>query len=275
MVLLLDLMGALLPLLYCVAAINYGVYFVRKDPFAERTCTRLLVAVVSLHLVFLLLRVFILERFPIATLAEMFSVVAFAIAAVYLYVEKVQGSKSTGTFIIALVTVMQLAASTLLPHAGAVKSEYLKSPLFSLHTLSAVLGYSAFAVGAVYGVMFLLLYRALKRKTFGLMFDRLPSLDSLASMAFGATLLGWMFLTVTMIIGTVMGVSAVPHFYRDAQFVATLGVWGLYSVAIGAYYFLGWRGARMVYFSLFGFVLAVAAVLGSHFVFTSFHVFSA
>jgi ABC-type uncharacterized transport system permease subunit len=275
MVVLLDLLVALLPLLYGVAAINYSVYFVRKDPFAERTCTPLLSGIVVLHLVFLLLWVFAVARFPIATLPEMLSMVAFAIAGVYLYVEKVQGSKATGAFIVALVTLMQLGSSTFLHHAGAARSEYLRSPLFSLHTVSAVLGYSAFAVGAVYSVMFLLLYRALKRRSFGIMFERLPSLDTLASMAFGSTLLGWMFLTATMGIGTAMGLSTVPHFYRDPQFIATLGVWGLYSVAIGAYFFLGWRGARMVYLSLIGFGLAVAAVVGSHFVFASFHAFSA
>ncbi|MEK7704009.1 MAG: cytochrome c biogenesis protein CcsA [Myxococcota bacterium] len=268
-----DLVTALLPLLYGVAAVNYAVYFARRDPFAERTCTRFLVGVVTLHFVFLVLRAVHLGRYPIAMFPEYLTVVAFAVAGVYLYVERIQRSKATGAFIIALVTVLQVAASTSLPHVGAPKSEYLASPLFGLHTMAAVLGYSALAVGAVYGVMFLLLFRALKRKNFGLLFERLPSLDVLASMGFGATLLGWLFLTATILIGTAMSLQLFPGFYRDPKFIITLFVWLFYGLAVAAYFLLGWRGARLVYLSLGGFAIAIVSVVGSHLVWHSFHAF--
>lgn len=273
MVILMDLWTALLPLLYGLAAVNYSVYFVRRDPFAERTCTRFLAGVVVLHLAFLVLRTFHLGRYPIAMLPEYLTMMAFAVAGVYLYVERVQRSKATGVFIVSLVTALQVAASALLPHVGAPKSEYLASPLFSLHTMAAVIGYSALAVGAVYGIMFLLLYRALKRKNFGLLFERLPALDVLASMGFGATLLGWLFVTATILMGTLMSMQLFPGFYRDPKFLTTIVVWLFYGFAVAAYFLLGWRGARLVYVSLGGFCVAIVSLLGSHLIWRSFHTF--
>ncbi len=62
--------------------------------------------------------------------------------------------------------------------------------MFGLHAGMAILGYSAFAVSAIYGFLFLLLYHDLKSTHFGLIYRRLPSLDVLAKMNIRAAVLG-------------------------------------------------------------------------------------
>ena len=57
-------------------------------------------------------------------MAESLSVVAFTLAAVYLYVEQVQRTRTTGTFILPLVLCLQLASSALLPHAEVAPVEH-------------------------------------------------------------------------------------------------------------------------------------------------------
>ena len=156
------------------------------------------------------------------------------LAIVYLYVEQIQKNKNTGAFILPMVVLLQLAASALLPHTNPTSpvSPLFESPLFGLHTVVAVLGYCALSVGAVYCVMFLLLYRALKARSFGLIFERLPSLDVLSNMAFGATFLGWIFLTVTILIGALMSMDLFPTFYEDPKFITTIAVWMVYGTAV-------------------------------------------
>ena len=139
--------------------------------------------------------------------------------------------------------------------------------------MAAVLGYSAFAVGAVYGVMFVLLYRALKGKRFGILFERLPSLNVLGSMGMGAALLGWIFLSVAIILGIMMSVELVPGFYGDPKFISSILAWIVYAGAVGAYFLLGWRGARTVYVSLFAFCVALITMVGSTLPWLSFHAF--
>jgi len=264
MVMLLDLLTALLPLLYGLAAANYSVHFVRHEPFAARTCTPVLLATLGAHGAFLIARGVHLGHYPLSNPGEMLSVMAFAIAAVYLYVERVQGAKETGAFLVGMATLVQLAASALLSHSPANQAALLaKTSLWGVHTICAVLSYSAFFVSAVYGVMYALLYRTLKSKRFGLLFDRLPSLNVLANMGMGAALLGWVFLSLALGLGTLMAVRLVPGFYSDPKFISSVLAWIVYAATVAAYFPLGWRGARTVYASLVAFAVAVIAMAGS------------
>ena len=269
-----HLLTALLPLLYGLVAAAYGLVLFRKDEAAERWAPTLLSGVVVLHLVFLVARSVDLERYPITSLPEFLSVVAFTVALVYLYVERVRRNKATGVFLVGLVTFIQLLASSLLPHVGTPNALFLKNPLFSLHTLAAVMSFSAFVVGAVHSILFLLLYRALKKQRFGLLFERLPPLDVLAAMAFGATVVGWALLTLTLVLGAIMGAQLMPGFYRDPQFVIAWGVWLFYGTAIVAYFRLHWRGARMVTWWLVGFIVAIVALVLTRVYWSSFHAFT-
>lgn len=272
---LLNLLTVLLPLAYGLATVNYVAYFQREDPFAKRTCTPFLVAVVVLHALYLALRVAHYHQAPIVGLASVLSLIALGVAGVYLYLERIQRNKFTGTFILPLVVLLHLMASALMTEDPGPRSALLDNQLFALHAVVAALGYAAFGLGAVYGLMYLLLYRSLKAGRFGLVFERLPSLDVLAEMGFGATFLGWLALTITISLGVVMSVELIPHFYRDPKFITTVVVWGVYSLGVGAHFLLGWRGARMVYVSLAGFALAVVAMVGSNYLWPSFHSFQA
>ena len=121
--------------------------------------------------------------------------------------------------------------------------------------------------------MYLLLYKSLKSKKFGVVFERLPSLDVLSKMGFGSVLLGWLFLSATIILGVVMSLEMFPEFYRDPKFITTIAVWLVYGATVLAYLVFGWRGARSVYLSLAGFFFAILAMLGSALLWSSFHKF--
>ncbi len=273
---LIDLLTAALPLLYGLTAVNYAVYFLRRDPFAERTCTPFLAGAVIVHLGFVVLLSAYFGRTPVATLPEALNLIALSVAITYLYVERIEQHRSTGAFILPLVVLLQLASSALLPQSNpevVPQSHLFDSSLFGLHAIAAILGYTAFVVGAVYGLMYLLLYRSLKAKNFGIIFERLPSLDVLSKMVFGATFLGWIFLTVTILLGVGMSLGQLPEFYLDPKFLSTLAVWAVYGLAVVTWFALNWRGARAVYFSLAGFVFALVAMMGSAFFWSSFHAF--
>jgi ABC-type uncharacterized transport system permease subunit len=258
-----DLLNTLLPLLYALAMVNYLVYLVRRDPFSERTCTPFLVSVFLLHLAYFVLLTLHHARAPIANMPEAISAVALSVVGVYLYVERVQRSKVTGAFQLAMVVVLQLIASTLMQHGVSASPSVTARSSYSLHAIAAVLAHSAFVVGAVYAVMYVHMYRSLKRKKFGVIFERLPPLDTLASMGFGATALGWVLLTASVVVGLFLTRSVSEHAYRDPYALAAIGVWLVYGLALLGYFGLGWRGARAVYFSLAGFICAVVTISGA------------
>lgn len=275
MIAVINLLIVLLPLMYGLAAVNYLVWFVRREPFAARFSTPWMLIAVGLHATFTGLRALHFDRQPIGNIAESLSVVAFALAAVYLYVEQVQRTRTTGTFILPLVFCLQLASSALLPTAEVTLPEHplLRSTIFGVHALLAVVGHSAFALGFVYGVMHVMLYRALKSGQFGLVFERLPSLDVLSAMVFRSTFIGWLALTGTIVVGVVMSVDHFPEFYLDPKFLTTILVWTVYGATVLAYLGLKWQGTRSVYGSLAGFIVAMVAWAGSSFIWKSFHSF--
>src|SRR5258708_4041011 len=72
---------------------------------------------------------------------------------------------------------------------------------FELHTVTAVLGYSAFAVSAIYGILFLLLYSEIRANHFSHFFRRMPPLEALGQMNIRAAGGGLALLTLAIVLG--------------------------------------------------------------------------
>ncbi len=268
-----ELLRVILPVAYALVLASYVGIFIRDDPLAQRFATRGLVAAVSLHAATLVLRALVLHRHPIASPLESLTFIAFAVAVVHLVVEATHKNQGAGAFIIAVVFVFQLIASAF-ARPVVVENPILRSPWFGLHTGSAILGYSGFAVSAAYGLLFLLLYRELKASRFGRLYERLPSLDVLSRMTIGAAGVGLVFLSIAIAAGIVWSSMLVIDPWRDPKFVVTVLLWVVYALCVGAHYLLGWSGRRVVYFSLIGFTIMIFSMAVVNLFFRSFHSFA-
>lgn len=267
-----NLLNTLLPMLYAIATVNYSIDFFREDPFAKRIARPLLGVVLTLHLLFIALRTAQYEHLPMASIFEVMTLVAFALAAVYCYLESSARTHKTGMFVVAFAFVFQTISSAFVSN-DTTFPEILRSPLFAIHTGSAVLGYTAFAVSAIYGVLFLLLYHDLKASRFGIVYQRLPSLEVLARMSLRAATVGVVFLTVTIVIGVVWASQQFEGFYGDPKFILTVVVWLVYAAGVALHHWLGWSGRKTIYFSLVGFALIVFSVVAAKLWLPSFHGF--
>lgn len=272
----------LVPALYALAWADYALLFFRDHPLARRTASPLLLATLALHLLTLSLQAAALRRCPMGSFPEVLSILVICVAAVYLVLETRQGNRYTGVFVLGLLLPVTLISFTLPAPDGPV-SKLLKSPLFGLHTTLALLGYAAFAVCAIYCVMYLLLHRTLKRQVFGLIFQRLPSLDGMAAMTVGAAVIGFASLTLTIAVGILWGARVAPSelmpaggsFWSDPKILFTVVVWAVYGVAISARFLLRWPNRSVVLLFLAGFVMAVFAVIILNTWLHTFHRFTA
>lgn len=269
---LLEPLSALLPLLYALAGLNYALLFFRGSRFARRTVTPLLLATAVLHLGVVGLRSMTAQRCPLADFTEVLSLLSLAVAAVYLVLEAHQKNPYTGMFLLFLVTPLSILAAVI-PPRGGVPSPLLKTAWFGFHTTLALLGYAAFAVSAVYAFMYLLLHHALKRRSFGLIFDRLPSLDVLARMNVGAAIIGFGALTLAMTIGIVWGAHEVPGFWRDPKLHLTLLVWALYGSGLILRFRFRRPSRQVALVFLTSFVVAIVSVWMLQTVLHTFHAF--
>lgn len=269
----------LVPLLYVATWAGYTLLFFRDAPGARRTVTPLLLGTAAVHWIAIVSTAMAHRRCPLGNLPEVLSVLAFSVVVVYLVLERRQQNKYSGMFLLALVIPVMIVSSAVSP-ALQEPSPLLKSPLFGLHTTMAILGYAAFLVCTVYGVMFLLMHHALKARTFGLVFHRLPSLDGLATMAVSAALIGFLALSSTIIIGMIWGShaldpSALPNgLWGDPKISLTLLVWLVYGAALAARFVLRWRNRAIMWLFLAAFAVAVLAVVALNTVLTTFHNFT-
>jgi len=277
--LLLAFLLDMLPVLYGVAFFDYVLVFVTEDAFVRRLARPLLWTAVGVNLVYLAGFTIFFEHIPLVTVYQVVGAVGFAVAVTYLWVESRTGTPYTGPFILFLVLVFQVV-NTLFPKLDREMQEILRSKIFSLHVSAAVLGYSAFAVAAVYGLLYLLQYQEIRTKRFGLIFRRLPSLDILDRMNFYAAAAGFALLTVAIGLGAWWGSiasAADPNrfgapFLDPKVFVALL-TWALYGAALVGRRLVAWGGARMAYSSLIGFLVVLFSMFAVNLLMTKFHVF--
>ncbi len=135
------------------------------EPRAARAATPALRTAILLHLAYLAGAAVQWRQFPAATESQALSMVAFAVAVVYAFVEWHGGERSTGFWMVSLVFFFQLLAS-ILARPEAPDRAIFHDPYFAMHVSLALLGYAAFAVAAAYAFLFLQLYRDLKAGRF-------------------------------------------------------------------------------------------------------------
>lgn len=270
---LLRLITTVLPMIYLLAVVAYVADFVAFNPRAARAARHLLTAALGTHAVQIGLAASLYRHVPLASREEVMGTVAFAIAAVYLLVERRTKVGRTGAFVVGAALVLQTVSSAFVEPVTRFP-DVLRSPLFAVHAGSAVAGYAAFGLSAVYGVLSLLLHRALKRRTFGIVFDRLPSLDVLTRMSLSAAAVGALFLGAAIALGMVWASWEFPGFLTDPKVVMTVIVWLAYVAVLFAHYRLHWSRRRSIGLSLVAFVLLIASALATVFGLPSFHTFA-
>jgi len=271
--LILSSLEILLPLLYFITIWAYARAFFSGLRIAETLKTPLLSVTIIVHLCYVAMRTLLLQHPPITSLFEILSLMAFTIGVAYAYIELRTRNRETGYFILMLPFFFQLVSSIFIKNVTEVPP-ILRSNLLGFHVSSALLGYAAITISAVYGFLYLMLYHDIKSSRFGVIYKRLPNLEMLERMSFTATVLGFIFLTIAMSVGLVWLPRAVENFsYADPKLLGTFAIWLIYAVGLTAKRLAGWRGRRIIVLSMFGFAIAMFSITIINMFFSRFHHF--
>lgn len=163
--------------------------------------------------------------------ADAGTLLAFALAAIYLWVEMRTRAHHLGVFVFCAAFAVQLVASTVALGPATIPNT-ARGPLWTVHIATIVLATATLLLSGCFGLVYLTLERQMRRQTFGLLYGRLPNLGDLAAMNRGAASIGFVFMTIGLNLGIWLAHdSAAPGFsYRDPKVVATLGLWVLFGV---------------------------------------------
>jgi cytochrome c-type biogenesis protein CcsB len=270
---LVDVLVIIMPLLYAGLVTIYGVSFFKGSPWANRRKTHILFVAISVHLLYIFVRTATFDHPPITTVFEIMTTLAFCIAIAYMYIELKTKATNTGFFILLLALVFQTASSFFIKDLLDI-APILRSRLLGFHVSSALLGYTAISLSAVYGILYLMLYHEIKSSRFGLIYNRLPNLEMLEKMSHKAEVFGFIMLTIAICVGVFWLPRAFPNFsYWDPKLISTLMIWILYAIALSAKRQLGWQGKKTVILSVIAFAFVFLSMTVINLYLSGFHSF--
>ena len=197
---LVTVLTILLPILYLAVWADYLWLFYTEHPVARRTCSRAAAAVVILHMGVMVIRGVALQRLPMGTQAEFMSALALALLGTYLVVERRLRAKNTGFLTTGAAGLMMLSSAIFEPGAAQV-NPLLSDPGFAGHAVLVLLSYTALSLSFLYAILYLVLARQLMRRRFGLLFRRLPALETLERMSVVSVEMGVPLLFLALALG--------------------------------------------------------------------------
>jgi ABC-type transport system involved in cytochrome c biogenesis permease subunit len=251
--------------LYTAACAAYIWHFAQRQPLVGRTATTLLVAAALAHTFVVGMETMQAGQIPIVGASSATSMFVWLLALAYLYTEMTTDERAMGTFILPLLVAFQ-AIPALHPETRT-PDPVLRGPLFSVHVSFLMFAYASFALAFVIGITYVLLFKEIKAKHLGVFYARLPSLQVLDSMNQRAVAVGWIFLTVGLIVGAVwtpqarIDAASDPRVQAitllDPKIFLALVCWLVYSFEAFAARRIGWGGRRAAYLSAVGFAIVL------------------
>jgi ABC-type transport system involved in cytochrome c biogenesis permease subunit len=268
-------------LLYGVALVAYAWHFARRNPTAGRAATTLLVFAALAHTFVIGMQTVEYGHVPIAGPTSAISTFVWLLALAYLYTEMTTDERAMGVFILPLLVALQVIPAF---NTGVEPQlPVLQSRLFNIHILSFLFAYASFALASVIGITYVLLFKEIKAKRLGIFYARLPSLQILDRMNQRAIVIGWVFLTLGMVVGAVWipqaradapGIPQLQYMsLEDPTIFVALICWAVYSFELFAARRIGWGGRRTAYLSTLGFAIVLLNFLPISYFLTRSHNF--
>jgi cytochrome c-type biogenesis protein CcsB len=198
---------------------------------------------------------------PLSNLYESMIFFAWSIVFIQLALERLTAVRTIGVFVVPVAFLMMAYASIapgmndrIEPLIPALQSNWLTG-----HVVTCFMGYAGFTMAFGCGLIFLL--RDFATKTDGWI-SRLPSSANLDRLMHQTSTLGFIFLTLGIMTGSVWAHYAWGSYWSwDPKETWSLVTWIIYAIMLHARFVRGWQGKRMALMTVFGF----ASVLFTYF----------
>ena len=220
-------------------------------------------------------------HFPIIHLKEVCSFIAWALVGYYLVVIRRYKARALPVFVLTAASLLLIFSLHLptpegpLPGAlsSAMADDTLTHFILPIHVALLLFSYAAFLITVGCGVMYLIQERALKAKHFGAAFRWLPALNTCDEIGQRSITAGFVTLTLGIVAGMMWGKEHDGRFWHnDPKEVLTLVTWVMYLAMVHYRLTAGWRGRRVAWLAIGGFVAVLVTFIGAR-AMGGYHVF--
>lgn len=261
---------------YVIAAIHSILAFMNKRRTLERVSLSALAVGFSMHTALLVIDWAQDGNYPIFSLRETLSFLAWTLVAAYGLTLYRYRTLALGSFTLPLVALLMFTVALTRDARGAAPGGVVSSGaswLLPIHPTLLVFSYASFFVVFIASVMYILQERELKMKTFSAVFHRLPSLTTVNEIATSAAEIGFTLLTLGIITGMLWSSSRDGRlWHNDPKEIFAALTWLLYLVLILYRSSANWRGRKAAWMGVAGFALVLFTFFGTRLM-GGYHIF--
>jgi cytochrome c-type biogenesis protein CcsB len=207
----------------------------------------------------LLFRTIALGHGPFANMYEFSVAFAWGTLGMYLYFERRYHQRVLGLVALPISLLMLLYAATITAGSTDPLVPALQNNLLlSVHVAVAIVAYGTFTVAFASAILYLVQGENGRRG--------LPSRELLDEIGYKAVMVGFPFLTLTIVLGAVWADVAWGTYWSwDPKETASLVTWLIYGSYLHARVVRGWRGERAAWLLILGFVAVLFTYFGNYF----------
>jgi ABC-type uncharacterized transport system permease subunit len=222
-----QFLEVLLPIAYLACAVLHGMAFGGgRAPRVTRWRKGFVRGTLALHLAALVARALQIHQFPIGDLWTTVSATALSTAFLYALVARMSAHPGSGGVVLGFVFLLQFlsaAFGSFVPHARP----HGFGTFQLAHIVTSVVSTAALVLSGLHGFLYLVLFREMRERRFGALFDHLPDLDVLSKMMRRAALLGFLGLTIGLNAGIYLAhAEKRANFdYRHPEVLLSLLLW--------------------------------------------------
>lgn len=243
-----------------VSSAAYLVFFITQKGNIQKLARVILLGSWVMQTLYIASRYYMAGYTPVTTHHEAVVFFAWSTTAAYLSFRWRYTVKNFGTFVSLMIFALFLVAS-FAPKEAIPLEPALQSFWLPVHVGLSLIAYGFLALAFCGGSMYLLQERELKSRKLGYFFTRLPSLDALDHLNSHCLAVGFVFLCLGMISGSLWSKQVWGNYWRwTPKEVFTLIIWFVYLVQIHQRFTVGWRGRRAAIMVVIGFLVVLVTL---------------
>ncbi len=260
-------------LAYGLTALVYLAYLFIRDSLIGRIAAGVLFLGLILNLIGMIRRG--IETYqmgvfhpPWSNLFEALTFWSFVAGSIYLLIERKYGFKLIGAFVVPVIFLTSAYAIFKASHEIQPLMPALRSYWLYIHVVTAFIGYAGFTV-AFGGAVAYLIKEKLQERGFG---KFLPSKDVLDEITYKSIAIVFPVWTASIILGAAWANEAWGGYWSwDPKEVWSLIVWLFFGAYLHARQLMGWKGKRVAWMVVFGFITVLICFFAINLYFPGLH----
>ncbi|HOO38955.1 MAG TPA: cytochrome c biogenesis protein CcsA [Deltaproteobacteria bacterium] len=258
-------------ILYFLTSIGFILYlFTRNIPIL--TAARLsFILCVTAHLTFIIALGIRMQHIPLSSPAQGMNMMVFIASVVFM---SLVWKKATTVLMAFYLPIATFAIGLIAPSIGQEPGVFIESSQYwyGLHTLSVIGGEALFVVAFITSVVYLIHERIIRKGRIHAAASGLPPLAVLDKILYSCLSLGFVAISIGMIMGALWA-SSLDVSLESIAPKASAGaiMWFVFALGVHQRFAIGWRGSRTAIITVIGFCLMIIGFIGVNLAFPNAH----